>query len=258
MNARKRIFRALIALGIASGWLIGLSLWFDSKMPSQMVSSPSATPTPRFTDADVRAVAVIATYEAQVFPEPLRSQAYMAVAWTMRNRVEIGYGGTVSYTDERVLRRYSSYQDHKDDPPDQVALEVARQVLSATTNTDDPTRGARHYVDHSYWTGTSDWIGNDWKYRGKFSDADVQRLVDDGNFELTLEWRSPPEHPRGALFYGLYFFDAWPPPTPVVTPLPTFTRAPTATRTRTPTMTLTPRLTPSPAPTPSLQPYPRP
>lgn len=208
----------------------------------------TATPTPRFTESDARIVATIATYEGQVFPEPLKSQAYRAIAWTMRNRVEIGFGGSVAYSDERLLSRYASYNDHKDDPPDPRAIEIAREVLSATTNADDPTRGARHFVDNSYWTGTHEQTGSEVRVRGRFSDVDVQRLIDDGTFILIIEWKSPPDHPRGALFYGLYFFDSWPPPTPMVTPTFTPTRRPTATLTHTATRTLTttPRMTATP------------
>jgi len=90
----------------------------------------TVTPTPRFTDDDVRALAVVATYEAQVFPEPLKSHAYRAIVWTMRNRVEIGFGGAVRYSDERVLSRYSAYPDHKNDPPDPRAVEIVREVLT--------------------------------------------------------------------------------------------------------------------------------
>jgi hypothetical protein len=209
----------------------------------------TVTPTPRFTDDDVRALAVVATYEAQVFPEPLKSHAYRAIVWTMRNRVEIGFGGAVRYSDERVLSRYSAYPDHKNDPPDPRAVEIVREVLDATTNEGDPTRGARHYVDNSYWTGTHEQTGATVKVRGKFSDVDLQRLVDGDKFVLVIEWRSPTDHPRGALFYGLYFFDYWPPVTPIVTPTFTPTRRPTATLTRTPTasptLTATPTLTPT-------------
>jgi hypothetical protein len=215
---------------------------------SAFVSTP--TPTPRFTDDDVRVVAIVATYEAQVFPEPLKSQAYTAIAWTMRNRVEIGFGGAVRYTDERVTSRYASYSEHKNDLPDPRAIEIARQVLSAETNVDDPTRGARHFVDHSYWTGTNEQTGALVKVRGKFSDVDVQRLIEDGKFLMTIEWQTPTDHPRGQLFYGLYFFDYWPPVTPIVTATFTPTRRSTATITRTPTTrTLTPTRTITTTPT---------
>jgi hypothetical protein len=199
----------------------------------------TATPTPRFSDDDVHVVAVVATYEAQVFPEPLKSQAYRAIIWTMRNRVEIGFFGTVGYSDERILNSYSSYPDHKDDLPDPRAIEIAREVLSATSSDDDPTHGARHYVDNSYWTGTHEQTGSAVKVRGKFSDTDLRRLVDSGKFVLVIEWKPPTDYPRGALFYGLYFFDYWPPVTPIVTPTFTPTRRPTATMTRTPTATPT-------------------
>jgi hypothetical protein len=209
----------------------------------------TVTPTPRFNDAQLAAVASVATYEAQVFPEPLKSQAYAAIAWTMRNRVVDGFGGTVDYTDEQILSRYTSYAEHKDDPPDPRAVEIARGVLGAETNVDDPTHGARHYVDNSYWTGTHEQTGNSVKVRGKFSDFDVRRLIDGTKFTLVIEWKSPPDHPKGALAYGLYFFDYWPPPLPLVTPTftptprPTNTRTPTATLTRTPTVTATPTIT---------------
>ena len=204
----------------------------------------SETPTPRFNDAQVAAVANVATYEAQVFPEPLKSQAYTAIAWTLRNRVQIGFGGTVDYTDDQLLSRYSSYLEHKDDPSDPRALEIARQVLGAETNEEDPTHGARHYVDNSYWTGTHEQTGNAVKVRGKFSDVDVQHLIDGIKFTLVIEWKSPLDHPKGALVYGLYFFDFWPPPLPLVTPTYTPTPKPTSTRTPTATITRTPTRTP--------------
>lgn len=235
--------------------MLGLSLcnWFVrlTPLPREILTPlaalwSTATPTPRFTEDDVRIAAIIATYEAQVFPEPLKSQAYRAIIWTMRNRVELGFGGAVSYADERVTSRYASYAERKNDPPDPRALEIARQVLSAETRDGDPTRGARHFVDNSYWTGTHEQTGNVVKVRGKFSDRDVQRLVDEGKFNLVIEWKTPADHPRGALFYGLYFFDYWPPATPVVTPTFTPTRTRTATSTRTPTHTVTPTLTATP------------
>jgi hypothetical protein len=116
-------------------------------------------------------------------------------------------------------------------------------VLGATSVENDLTHGARHYVDNSYWTGTHEQTGNSVKVRGKFSDIDVQSLIDSTRFTLAIEWKSPPDHPRGALAYGLYFFDYWPPPLPLVTPTftptpkPTNTRTPTATPTRSPTRT---------------------
>lgn len=207
---------------------------------------PTPTATPRYTDAELEAVATVATYEAQIFPEPYKSQAYAAIAWTMRNRVEQGQGN-IDYTDEQLLSRYTSYQQHKDDPPDPQAVEVARQVLDAETNEADPTQGARHYVDNSYWTGTHAQTGNAVRVRGRLSDSDVARLVNEGRFTLVVEWKTPADYPRGALIYGLYFFDYWPPPMPVVTPTftPTATPRPTATWTSTPrpTRTATPTRT---------------
>ena len=235
--------------------IVVLSVLYANSLPGQSTGLrvplfiQTATPTPRFNDAQVAAVANVATYEAQVFPEPLKSQAYAAIVWTIRNRVVVGSGGTMDYTDEQLLSRYTSYAEHKDDPPDPRAVEIAREVLGATSNEDDPTHGARHYVDNSYWTGTHDQTGNSVRVRGKYSDLDVQRLIDGIKFTLTIEWKSPPGHPRGALAYGLYFFDYWPPPLPVVTPTftptpkPTNTRTATATRTRTPTRT--PVITPT-------------
>lgn len=240
---------AVICSIVLLGVLYSMSSPGQPALPGMLLFPPSATATPRFTDAEVAVVANVATYEAQIFPEPLKSQAYAAIAWTMRNRVEEGFGGAIDYTDEQLLSRYSSYQEHKDDPPDPRALEVARDVLSATTNDVDPTHGARHYVDNSYWTGTHEQTGNAVKVRGKFSDFDVQRLIDSGKFTLTLEWKTPVEYPKGALVYGLYFFDYWPPPIPVVTPSPTATRKPTATATR--TMTATPTLSPTRTMTPT-------
>ncbi|MCI0478036.1 MAG: hypothetical protein L0Y55_17470 [Anaerolineales bacterium] len=248
---------AIIAFVVAIFWLSVCNLIVRlSPLPREILSPiaallATATPTPRFTENDVRVVAVIATYEAQVFPEPLKSQAYRAIVWTTRNRVEIGFGGAVSYSDERVTSRYAAYPDHKNDPPDPRAVEIAREILSAPTNEADPTRGARHYVDNSYWTGTHEQTGNAVKVRGKFSDADLQRLVDGDKFVLVIEWKTLPDHSRGALFYGLYFFDYWPPSTPIVTPTftPTRTRTPTRTATPTLTTTLTPTVTPTLTPT---------
>jgi hypothetical protein len=200
----------------------------------------TATATHGPTEADVRIIAVVATYEAQVFPEPLRSQAYTAIAWTMRNRVESGTGDIAGYTDEQnLLSRYSSYRDHKNDLPDPRALEVARQVLNESDAANDPVHGARHYVDNSYWTGTHEQTGRTVKVRGMLADVDVRRLVEEGRFVLAIEWKSPSDHSKGPLFYGLYFFNYWPPPMPVVTPTFTPTRRPTATLTRTPTGTPT-------------------
>ncbi len=256
MESRNRIAIVLVLLIVAVllSCVLAAPVRLGDAPPT--VFAPSETPTPRFAEADVWVVAVIVTYEARVFPEPYKSQAYTAIAWTMRNRIERGFNGAVSYTDDRLLSRYASYDDHKNDLPDSRALEIARQVLSAVANDDDPTHGARHYVDNSYWTGTHDQIGSAVKVRGKFSDADLQRLIDDNQFVLTIEWRSPVDHPRGQLFYGLYFFDYWPPPTPVVTPTFTPTLKPTATitrtSTRTPTLTATPRITVTPSITSTL------
>lgn len=136
----QRVNFPLAVIMLVGVWIVSSAgCWSQPRL-----ALPTLTPTPRFSDDEVRAVAVIATYEAQVFPELQKSQAYTAIAWTMRNRVEIGFGGAVSYADERVLGRYSSYQDHKGDPPDPRAVEIARQVLSAETIVDDPTRGARN------------------------------------------------------------------------------------------------------------------
>jgi len=252
---RQRVL--LIVFVVAIFWLSVCNLIVRlSPLPREILSPiaawlATATPTPRFTDDDVRVAAIIATYEGQVFPEPLKSQAYRAIIWTMRNRVEIGFGGAVGYADERVTSRYASYAERKKDPPDPRALEIAREVLSAETRDGDPTRGARHFVDNSYWTGTHEQTGSAVKVRGKFSDADLQRLVDGDKFVLVIEWKSPTDHPRGALFYGLYFFDYWPPVTPIVTPTftPTRTRTPTRAATPTLTATLAPTATPTLTPT---------
>lgn len=254
--------------------IVMLGVIYANSLPRQSsflgvpLFSQTATPTPRFNDAQVAAVASVATYEAQVFPEPLKSQAYAAIAWTMRNRVVDGFAGTVDYTDEQILSRYTSYAEHKDDPPDPRAVEIARGVLGATSIEDDPTHGARHYVDNSYWTGTHEQTGDSVKVRGKFSDFDVQRLIDGTKFTLTIEWKSQLDHPKGALAYGLYFFDYWPPPLPLVTPTftptpkPTNTRTPTATLTRTPTrapfMSATPTMTVTATMTSTIATVPRP
>ncbi len=248
MRTRLRIIRALIAGLLACAYMLGVLLWLDvARLYLPMPARIEPTPTPRFSQSDAWVVAVIATYEAQVLPEPQKSQAYTAIAWTMRNRVEIGFGGLVSYADDRVTSRYAAYADHKNDLPDPHALDIARLVLGAENNADDPTHGARHYVDNSFWTGTHEQIGAQFKTRGKFSDTDVQRLADAGVFDLIIEWKAPPTSARGAVYYGFYFFDDWPPPMPIVTPFPTATRKPTATVTRTatatPTLTATPRIT---------------
>lgn len=241
---RLRTFRIIFVILLASAWLVGVTLWLSSiRQIVQIVTAPSAMPTPRVTESDIWNAAVVATYEAQVFPEPIRTDAYAAIIWTIRNRVEIGFKNSVGYSDDQVLKAYSSYPFHRDDPPDARAIEVARQILFEPSNENDPTHGARNYVDHSFWTGTNEQIGSTWKYRGRYSDVDVQRLVDDGKFKLAIEWKSGGERPGAPIFYGLYFFDYWPPVMPIVTPLPTFTRTATPTRTRTPTLTLTPRFT---------------
>ncbi|MCL4487086.1 MAG: hypothetical protein M1570_03015 [Chloroflexi bacterium] len=220
----------------------------ETERAEELTPTLIATPLPSFTQAEVSAVANVATYEAQIFPEPLKSKAYAAIAWTLRNRVEKGFGGTVDYTDEALLSRYSSYALHKDDPADPLAVQIAEGVLSEESSEADPTHGARHYVDNSYWTGTHDQIGAAVKVRGKFSDLDVLRLVGADKFTLTIEWKSAADNPKGALYYGLYFFDYWPPPLPVVTP--TYTPTPKPTSTRTPT--LTPRPTPTRTATPTM------
>lgn len=249
MDARIRA-AAIVGVIILASLTLCVVVWGGLSTPAIVVQLlATATPTPRFTDDDLRAVAIVLTYEAQVFPEPLRSQAYTAIAWTMRNRVEIGFGGTVRYNDERILNRYASYAEHKNDAPDPRAIEIAQMVLSAETNEGDPTHGARNYVDHSYWTGTNEQTGALVRVRGMFSDVDVQRLIDDEKFVLTIEWKTPTDHPRGQLIYGLYFFDYWPPVTPIVTATFTPTRRPTATLTRTATRTLTPTHTLTPTKT---------
>lgn len=250
VKSPREIVGVLIAGGVCLGLLLGIVYWFSLPLqPQPPLPFVTIEPGKHLTVADLQAVAVVATYEAQVFPEPLKSQAFRAIAWTMRNRVETGFGGTVSYTDDRVVSKYASYEDHKNDPPDPRAIQVAYEVLTAPDNADDPTHGSRNYVDNSYWTGTHEQTGAAVKVRGKFSDLDVQRLVTGGNFKLTIEWKSPPDHPKGPLFYGLYFFDSWPPVTPVVTP--TFTPTPRATPTKTPTLTPTLTLTPTMTPTPT-------
>jgi hypothetical protein len=202
-----------------------------------------------FSALDVWNVSVVATYEAGVFPEPDKSLAYRAVIWTMRNRVMLGQG-VAGYSDEQnLLNKYASFQTHRFDPPDARALEIAWDVLSAGTSNDDPVRGARNFVDNSFWTGVREQTGTRPKVVGKYLDSDVQKMIDDGKFVLSVEWRAPQGHPKGQLFYGLYFFDQWPPPMPAyppptIQPTRTPTRTPTSTPTRTPTATIT--FTPTP------------
>lgn len=247
------LFALVVAFVVCCGWLFTIGIGIAIFQPSQTAMAvQTLTPTPGISEAEICAVAVVLTYEAQVFPEPYRTQAYTAIAWTMRNRIEIGFAGAVDYTDDRLLSRYSSYADHKNDSPDPHALEIARQVLNAPTNDDDPTHGARHYVDNSYWTGTHVQIGSTVQVRGKFSDADLQRLINNGNFLYTIEWRTTSDYPKGLLYFGLYFFDSWPPPVPVVTPTFTPTPRPTSTRTRTPTRTFTPTITRTLTATPTI------
>ncbi len=170
---------------------------------------------PGFSDTDVQTVAVVLTYEARVFPEPYRSHAFRAIAWTIRNRVATRYAGATGYSDyEHLLSKYTAYAQHRDEPPDPRAVEIAAEVLGALTDVDDITLGARHYVDNSYWTGTHEQASFGMPIANKYYDADVERLVNAGKFVLWIEWKSPPSHPRGLLFYGLYFFDYWPPPEP--------------------------------------------
>ncbi len=257
-NLDPRIVLALIVVtfGIVLA-MIGGVIWIGltTRLPEKIISllptpffisAPTATPTPSFTESDVRNVAIIATYEAQVFPEPDRSRAYRAIIWTMRNRVNAGQNIVNGYSDEQnLLAKYTSFQTHRNDTPDPRAVEIAWEVLRAPTNDDDPINGARHFVDNSYWTGVHEQTGARPQVRGKYADVDVQKLIDNSKFVLTIEWRAPPGHPRGALFYGLYFFDYWPPPMPTyppptLIPTRTFTPRPTGTRTSTPTLTVTP------------------
>ena len=241
----------VVAFVVCGGWLLTVELGIALLQPGQTATTTlTPTPTPGISDAEIYSVAVVLTYEAQIFPEPYRTQAYTAIAWTMRNRIEIGFAGAVDYTDDRLLSRYSSYEDHKNDPPDPHALDIARQVLNDQTHDDDPTHGARHYVDNSYWTGTHDQIGPTVEVRGKYSDIDLQRMLNGGNFLYSIEWRTTADYPKGLLFYGLYFFDTWPPITPIVTATFTPTPRPTSTRTRTPTRTFTPTRTSTPTKTP--------
>ncbi len=170
---------------------------------------------PPYTSADVQTVAVVLTFEAQVFPEPARSQAYRAIAWTMRNRVATAYLGATGYADgEHLLTAYRAYRDHKNDSPAPAAVVAAQQVLSALTNGDDETNGARHFVDNSYWTGTHEQTGMFAAIPGKYPDMAIRELEEEDAFSLTIEWRAAPGHLKGLLYYGLYFFDCWPPPEP--------------------------------------------
>jgi len=286
-NLDPRIVLLLLGVAcVAVGAMICGVLWigFSMRIPEKIISvlptpfffpaPPTATPTPSMSEDDVRNVAIIATYEAGVFPEPDKSRAYRAIIWTMRNRVTAGQGIVSGYADEQnLLAKYTSFQAHRHDPPDPRAVEIAREVLGALNNDDDPLRGARHFVDNRYWTGVSEQTGAQPKVRGKYTDADVQKMVDENKFVLVIEWRAPVGHPRGALFYGLYFFNQWPPPAPgypppTILPTRTFTPRPsvTATRTLTPTITLTPTPTLTATPTmtatlaitrtPTLAPYP--
>lgn len=245
----------IIAAFLATAMVLCLVLcciayWLVSPPPFIVQATPTFAPTklarPDYSFIDVWNVAIVLTYEGQVFPEPDKTRAFRAIAWTMRNRLELGQG-VAGYSDEQnLLSKYASYKDHKTDLPDARAIEIAIEVLSATTRESDETHGARNYVDNSFWTGTHQQTGTLVAVPGKFSDADIQRLSDDGKFNLVIEWRAPKDHPKGPLFYALYFFDYWPPATPVVTPTFTPTPKPTATMTRTPTRTSTPTITLTP------------
>jgi hypothetical protein len=249
--------KSLMQLGVVpvAAFLCCVLLLFVVYLLSSAPVEPSAQPRqvkPQFSFRDVWNVALVATYEGQDFPEPDKSRAFRAIAWTMRNRIAASNGAIASYSDEaNLLSRYQSYKEHKNDLPDRRALEIAFEVLSATTNEGDATRGARHFVDNSYWTGTHEQTGAIPKVDGKWSDADVQRLVDESRFTLVIEWKSPPNHPKGPLFFGLYFFDYWPPPQ-LPTPTSRPTRTPTHTPTRTPTPTVTPTFTPTSTATPTI------
>ncbi|MBI5303328.1 MAG: hypothetical protein HY868_14430 [Chloroflexi bacterium] len=254
------LFAIVVALMLVGAMICSVALWGASRIPLKPIIVPpveTGTPTPpSFTALDLWNAALVATYEAGVFPEPDKSRAYRAVIWTMRNRVMNGQGVVNGYSDEQnLLSRYASYQQHRNDAPDPRALEIAFEVLSAATNADDPIHGARNFVDNSYWTGVREQTGARPRIAGKYMDADLQKMVEEDRFMLAVEWRAPPGHPKGALFYGLYFFDQWPPPMPTyppptVLPTRTFTPRPTATLTRTPTPTIT--LTPTPTATPTM------
>ncbi len=164
---------------------------------------------PPFTGTDIWTIAVVLTYEAQVFPEPQKSQAYRAVAWTIRNRAATGYDGATGYADrEHLLDKYGSFGEHQNDVPDSRALEIASEVLSALTESSDPVGGARHYVDNSYWTGTHEQTVS-FQAPGMHRDTEIQQMIDRGRFVFSVEWKSPPDYPKGPLFYGLYFFKYW-------------------------------------------------
>jgi hypothetical protein len=213
LKSVRRLAQVIAAIELAAClWIVG-SFYVIARQVTTLMQA-----RPPFTQADVQAAGVAATFEAQVLPEPLRSQAYRAIIWTIRNRVASRYDGITGYSDARLLSQYIAFEDHRGDEPDPLALATAAQVLAALTNDDDPTRGARHYVDNSYWTGTHEQTGAVAKSRGKFSDADVQRLVEERRFTFVVEWKSSPGHPLGPLYYGLYFFDTWPPPMPVTAP----------------------------------------
>ncbi|MEW5720429.1 MAG: hypothetical protein AB1817_17525, partial [Chloroflexota bacterium] len=83
MNLRHRV--AILVFVVVIFWLsvCGIVLRL-SPLSREMLAPiaallPTVTPTPRFTENDLNVVAVVATYEAQVFPEPLKSQAYRAI-----------------------------------------------------------------------------------------------------------------------------------------------------------------------------------
>ncbi len=216
MKSVRRLAQVIAAIELAAClWIVG-SFYVIGRQVTTLLQA-----RPTFTQADIHAAGIVATFEAQVLPEPSRSQAYRAIIWTIRNRVASRYNGITGYSDARLYSEYISFKDHQGDVPDPLALASAAQVLGALTNDDDPTRGARHYVDNSYWTGTHEQTGAVRKFRGRFSDADVQRLVEATCFTLVIEWKSSLGHPLGPQFYGLYFFDTWPPPVPaLLTPTP--------------------------------------
>jgi hypothetical protein len=223
LKSVRRLAQVIAAIELAAClWTVGSFYAIGRQVTTFMQARPP------FAQEDVQAAGIAATFEAQVLPEPLKSQAYRAIVWTIRNRVASRYNGITGYSDARLLSQYISFENHQGDAPDPLALASAAQVLAALTNDDDPTRGARHYVDNSYWTGTHEQTGAVRKLRGKFSDEDVRRLVDEGRFTFVIEWKSSPEHPLGPLVYGLYFFDTWPPPMPVSMPAPTPSLAPAA------------------------------
>ena len=177
--------------------------------------TPTSTPlpTPTWDEEDIRNIAIIATYEYTYGSD---DEIFRAIAWTAKNRVTTKLDGVTSYRDSKLLNAYDAWAVHKNDAPDPNALRVTRQVITQETQSQDPLHGARFFVSHDYWTGTSKVTGDTPLPGEQYSDVDVQNLINQDAFVLSRQFRISNES-----IYGIYFFHGWPPPVPPArTPTP--------------------------------------